>query len=272
MSQSPPPRLDSCWSRFQRAAEHMKALEKEIHEWARDPPYAFRRQVSGDGTRFAMHAEERKAPDLQRWSVISCDAFANLRCSLDHLVWALAEARGILPLLTDRDQRALAFPIGETPERFGELAGRNLKAFDAAAVDAIESVQPFKRPHSDVPPLLAQLKDIDDKNKHRLLRPVSWVQGGSQNAIRNVHPPIPRGVAHQVVWNELEVREGTEAIALVFSEPQTADFTYSVVLEFGAAFRIDNAPNPSIRFRNVSVVFNEIADEVRRVINIVSVV
>ena len=108
--------LRSCWARFDRGKEHIVFLEKAISDWASQGPYAFRHKANDTLTRFSMVAEERHPAELVRWALEVCDAFANLRCSLDHLVWAIGEHQGVIAQLTPAQEREICFPINDRPE------------------------------------------------------------------------------------------------------------------------------------------------------------
>ena len=264
------PDLTSCWARFERGREHIRVFEGAVSEWARRGPYAFRHQVSPDLTRFSMVAEERVPPDLVRWALIVCEAFANLRCSLDHLVWAIGERQGVIAGLSEAHEREICFPVQHSPDKFRSASGRNLRRFSSAVLAAVESVQPYNRPHPELPPLLGLLSHIDNVNKHRLILPVCQVVGALNTKVSNITPPILAAEMLRIDYAIGEVRHGTEVLAIVTSKPQRTAVTFNAHIELGAALAIDKPPDTSVNFRNVSVLFNEIATEVKTVIDAVA--
>ncbi len=258
--------LGSCWARFERGKEHIRLLEGAVSEWAGGGPYAFRHQANSDFTRFSMIAEERVPPDLVRWALMACEAFANLRCSLDHLVWAIGEWQGVISGLTEVQEREICFPIHDSQDKFRSASGRNLRGFSSRVLAAVESVQPYNRPHPDLPPLLGLLSHIDNMNKHRLVLPVGQIVGAVNTKVSNINPPILATEMLRVECAINEVMHNTEVLAIVTSKPQRTVVTFNAHIELGAALAIANAPNTNVRFRNVSVLFNEIAMEVKATI------
>lgn len=89
--------LDSCVARYRRAEEHMQTIENEIGEWKKTAPYRFVSQANAERTRFSMLIRVRNPPALLRWSLILSDAVNGLRCSLDHLIHAIAIKQDALP-------------------------------------------------------------------------------------------------------------------------------------------------------------------------------
>lgn len=154
------------------------------------------------------------------------------------------------------------------------MAGFNLKGFDDVAFAAIESCQPYNRRHPRLPPLLSLLKAFDDLNKHRLLVPVSFVMGGpeSPHKVWDIQPASAAEAEFQITWCHGEVKNGTEVVALLFPAPQDVQVTYNAHLEFGIAVPISDAPDSTIIYRNVLVLFTELADEVSTVIRSCSAV
>jgi hypothetical protein len=108
--------LSSSWAKVRRAEAHIDALEREIVTWVNSNPYRLAKQTNSDLTRHGYVVSILKPPDLERWSLIASDAFHNLRCALDHLVYAIA----VFQTKSDPppDATVLAFPICDTPKWF----------------------------------------------------------------------------------------------------------------------------------------------------------
>ena len=85
--------FSSVWAKVSRAEDHIGALEKEIKSWVDSDPYSATKKNNADFTRYWAILHVKNRPDLVRWSLIASDAIHNLRCSLDHLVYALAVFR-----------------------------------------------------------------------------------------------------------------------------------------------------------------------------------
>jgi hypothetical protein len=65
--------------------------------------------------------------------------------------------------------RTIQFPISSDAIAY-KSASRRIQSLSSKVRLAIEGVQPYHRTHSELPPLLALLRDMNDSDKHRLLR------------------------------------------------------------------------------------------------------
>jgi hypothetical protein len=83
-------RLDSVVAKIGRAEYHAKTLEDEIEVWAQSQPYTIAKETNAEATRFSVVVHVNNPPDLNRWSLITGDAFHNLRSALDHLVYSIS--------------------------------------------------------------------------------------------------------------------------------------------------------------------------------------
>ncbi len=162
-------RLESVALKLERAHEHARLLEQELEAWIAEQPYAASTRANSDFTRHSVIISILKPPPLQRWSLLFGDAIHNLRCALDHLVYAIS----VHELSADPPPNAgtCAFIINDRPEDFRSKYFR-IRDLSEAVKRAIESVQPYNRQHATKPPLLAVLRDFDDIDKHRLIHVV----------------------------------------------------------------------------------------------------
>src|SRR5262245_31032709 len=117
-----PLNLDSCWARFRRAEEHSKTLYDAIDGWSKSGAYGFAYQANPERTRFSLIAQILRPPDLLNWSLILCDALSGFRCSLDHLVWAIALKQDVFSLPDPPKERNVAFPICGNPTNWPQAA------------------------------------------------------------------------------------------------------------------------------------------------------
>lgn len=137
-----------------------------------------------------------KVPDTRRWGLLVGDAVHNMRSALDHLVYALAiRVTGQDP---PPDFNRLQYVVVDDPSHWeGQL--RHLKPLNDEMRELIESVQPYKaspldRMKYDV---LRWLREIDDADKHRAIRPVFIVPAGFEAILHaitegpmTVHAPL----------------------------------------------------------------------------------
>jgi len=92
------------------------------------------------------------------------DAAHNLRATLDHIVFASA----VKPL-TPREERKLQFPFIADPDEFTRRSADMLPKIPTAAIDLIESYQPYHGAQRPACAFLAQLNTLDNWDKHRAL-------------------------------------------------------------------------------------------------------
>jgi hypothetical protein len=95
-----------------------------------------------------------------------------LRTALDHLIYAVAKYETRDQLAPDIEK--MSFIIVDSPALFMDRNNRRrLSGLSQAVIDAVESVQPYKRGHSFFPPLLRILREFSNGDKHRLLKPAA---------------------------------------------------------------------------------------------------
>lgn len=212
----------SCWSKIGRADEHINALKEKLREWRDSNPYVPAKKIDANGSRHSVVVNVKKRPSLEVWSLITGDAIHNLRSALDHL--AVAICRDQVKQLTEKEERAIQFPICDTPENFEEFIKRRLKPLFVAnspLLNPIRLIQPYSRSqfcHSSgliLPPLLGLLRDFDDADKHRLLNVViANVTEGRLRILSDTNAEIRFG-AHHIGG----IEEGTEIMWFTVDPP-----------------------------------------------------
>jgi hypothetical protein len=167
---------DGIWVKFNRAEQHATDLRKRIDVALADERLRFPLWFNADRT----EAEVRVVgvPEVDpTWAAVVGDCLTNLRASLDHLAYALAEKYG---KHTSRDQ--VQFPIlNEAPtDNQGNrlpvvIKGTTIK--EPAVLERLERAQPYRgrwlpptNPDVEVrPDALWQLNKLCNIDKHRLL-------------------------------------------------------------------------------------------------------
>src|SRR5665647_3685417 len=95
--------VPSFLAKLSRAEKHLADLQAAIDTWAGPPhPYAVSKRVEGHRKREVYRLEFSRSPANTDIPLIAADAIYNMRSSLEHLIVALAPAKG-------RDR--LTFPI-----------------------------------------------------------------------------------------------------------------------------------------------------------------
>jgi len=207
--------IGSSLTRVRHAEEYLDTLQNQVKAWMNEIPYSLINQTNADLTRYSIILRIEKEPPLTKWSLIAGDIVHNLRCALDHYIYAIAiyESGQEIP----PDDRLLMFPISDTSEKFREQDRRRLKTLSQPVRTAIESVQPYNRSHKIFLPLLTVLRDFDDFNKHRLLMvafsAVAWGDIGFLGPSNN----IDKGC--QFVANAGELKDNSEIAAFTFTSP-----------------------------------------------------
>jgi hypothetical protein len=158
------------WQRkFARAEHHLEQLANLVTAFLATGPYmAFEevndRDQSPEPNSFASvshtwrGAIRRKPP--ADWSPLVGDCLNNLRCSLDHVAWALAGSTG----------RNTAFPIFTDPGKYKRVTpGHHLKYIPNDAQAFIESLQPYHHLSGPKAHSLFLLDRLANDDKHREL-------------------------------------------------------------------------------------------------------
>jgi hypothetical protein len=160
--------FESCALKINRAREHVKNLEREITTWRDGEPYRLIKECDSEGYRHSQRITVIREPDIERLSLIAGDAFHNLRAALDHCIYAIAK----IQTKTDPPPgwKRLALPISDSPDGFRRRLSQGwLTGISDAVRNEIVCLQPYRRPHTHLAPLLGLLRDFDDADKHRLL-------------------------------------------------------------------------------------------------------
>jgi len=195
------------------------------------------------------------------------DVFHNLRCALDHLVYAVAfcESRPATPLY----DRSLAFPITNCRREFSEAVKRRQLGNISDPVCAVfESFQPYNRPHPTLPPLLSILRNFNNTDKHRLWRLAYGAVQQGELGFEGTYPPDGR------VWTAIssmgEVKDGTEVFAMACDRPTPNmdwnKITVQIIIALWHEKREPSGPEYTARTEIFSL-FDVLSDEVRAIIN-----
>ena len=214
--------FSSVWAKFGRAKEHIETLENEIKPWLQTDPYRLTKKSNADFTTYAAIIHVNNPPDLQRWSLIASDAIHNLRCALDHLIYAVAILR------TKRNPppswNKWSFPVCDNASFFQSAIGRLRKlspgVLEGSVLEEIKRFQPYNRPHPRLPPVLSLLGEFDNSNKHRLLNLViAQLWGVQANHVIDPTSTALPGEPFKLVVNTSEVVDGAEIASYIFESP-----------------------------------------------------
>jgi hypothetical protein len=216
------------WAKLDRAEELLNRLDNEVAAWHKVKPYRVVNERNAELTRYSTVVYVDEPPPIVRWSLQISDIIHNLRCSLDHLLWAIVvyESPNHKPVGAD----SLTFPIWEAPPN--SVAARNIACLSAGVRTAIEYMQPYNRSPSRgaLSHPLTLLRDFDNRNKHRLLQ-LSTAAVASANmeiTFSGDEPDEPTFFLHRG-----EIKNRTEVIVATFSRPHSHvkyDFRISIII------------------------------------------
>jgi len=145
--------FSSCWDKIGRADEHIQDLKTQLQDWQATHPCSLVQKTDVDGHRHSLIVNVTNKPPMERWALITGDAIHNLRSALDHLVYAVArhESEQTIP----PHWTGIQFPIVREPDNYlNEMSRRQINKLSDSVQRAIEKVQPYNRPHAEVPALL----------------------------------------------------------------------------------------------------------------------
>jgi hypothetical protein len=149
------------------AQEHFDALEKEIENWIKLPPYTIRHEDDLKKVLQVWRVEIGLTPEsipkaLGDW--VCC-----LRAALDQMAWQMAHILAPSRAFTEGEERNISFLIfKENNSRYQERR----KLFPTEVADAFDMVQPYLLGNAYKNDLLWQLNEIWNLDKHRTI-PIS---------------------------------------------------------------------------------------------------
>ncbi len=259
--------LTAVRAKLSRSQEHVQSAQRECRAWIDRHPYSLTKQVNDDSTRYSIFLRENEPAPLLRWTLMVGDCLNNLRSALDYLVYAVAIAdTGKNPPLFEKK---LQFPITSSRSEFDEVVGRRkqLGEISNPVMMVFESLQPYNRPHKTLPPVLGILRDLNNTDKHRLIRLAYGAVSKGNFGFQGAFPPDGRII--EPVANQGEVKDGTEVFAMVCDRP-TPDMQWDqTILEIVVAIwhgkRDPSGPDWSSHTESGALI-EEISAEVRHCI------
>ncbi|MFC1874982.1 hypothetical protein ACFLY3_02360 [Chloroflexota bacterium] len=189
------PSFNGCWAKINRAKEHRDALDVYIGEF-----FSIKANRSILSAKFDANKNENiiyisKVPDLSpfltRVALYIGDITHNLRSALDYLAFQLT-LYNKSGNLTPKEEGEIQFPIispsvSDPQKEFMRKSKRHLKYVDPTHVATIERLQPYHglagRPDGwsgDYIHQLDLLRNLSDKDKHRMLTPILTLPSRSE--------------------------------------------------------------------------------------------
>jgi len=231
------PEFASCWLKIGRAEEHLGALKGEIKAWLQADPYSVVKLHDLNTGRHSLAVRIRGTAPFDRLALVAGDCAHNLRCALDHLVFALAIAEsGQNP---PPDAKKIQFPIVDSAAAFEKQRYR-IGCLTKKSQDFIESVQPYNRHDPELPPILGVLNIFENADKHQLIHLTYDTNvGGVISFLR------PRTwIAPDITWLHEPLEDGKEFVYFTTS-PNVAELDYKFEVSFSIGVR--HIPGPTGR-------------------------
>lgn len=164
-----------------RAFEHLAVLEREIPESVMDRgPYAIRFSAVDPGTGWCSMSLVPESAARPYLSVAFGDVVHNLRCALDYIVTALADASGV-PITTQHQ-----FPIYASRQQYSQKVGTVREARQRGPLGGLvhglalmEQLQPYRlEPEPRTDPLW-HVHRFSNADKHREVAGFLGIPAGS---------------------------------------------------------------------------------------------
>jgi hypothetical protein len=200
-------------AKLARADEHLGTLYRETDAWGDRDPFRIIRQANADGSVHEFRLRVEVQPDTLRWALLLGDALHNMRCALDHIIYALA----IRQTGHDPPPKAsrLMYPICSSLEVWNSKTTQGrIASLNEPTRAAIEKTQPYNRVKAGqwFTPLwwLSQLNDID---KHRLPH-ITAVAAHPDDIAIGAEPGTFRAL-----WNQGPLVDGAPLLRLELTEP-----------------------------------------------------
>lgn len=231
------PVLWSAEAKFRNGSDYLTRLRSKVVGWLKDDVGSVGVEQSADATEHALVLALATLPPTEDWSLLIGDVLHNLRASLDHAVYALAVARNRSdppPFAED-----LAFPIADTSTKFTDALARHRLgdlALDPGIRAAIEGLQPYSRTDPAHIPLLTILRELENRDKHRLVPIIGAAMKGGE--VEPFIPPMePWPKISTRIWTHGPIKQRTEVFTLILDRPapdvemRNPGFDYYLALE-----------------------------------------
>ncbi|MGH2500288.1 MAG: hypothetical protein ACRDF0_09400 [Candidatus Limnocylindria bacterium] len=254
--------LFSARAKLERADEHVDTLRSEMKAFAEPYPIEIEYVREAGGARHVLRLRVIKEPPFLRWSLLVGDCLFNLRAVLDHAIYGCVARR--TRQVPPPDEDVLAFPITDSPENFAKSI-RRLGALQSEGwfVAAVAGLQPFNRGDGTNLPALWLLHQLNNADKHRLVRIIRAMSRTGEVNFRNISPGAYR--IRSEVFGSGSLKDGTDIAAFTF-DPAAPDAEVDFEVVFAPV--IEHPPGPDGRTRSdVDWLLKYIRDEVAHAVD-----
>jgi hypothetical protein len=177
--------LDGCWAKWEQGHRHLDSLHGEIEELVAPlkgrgipfEPYMESKTALQETWVFVM--QEAPTLDDPRFPLIIGDALSCFRGAIDHLAWNAVKLLGTsLNRLNRNQRRAISFPLASRWRTYPEAFKRGLPGIstNSSFGRLVKMYQACGRGRHAA--LMRALRNLGDRDKHRLLIPTFWFPEG----------------------------------------------------------------------------------------------
>jgi hypothetical protein len=251
--------FQSAEAKYKRALYHLDTFKEQV---IRDTKFNFALSYTGRSRDFRQHwigVKFMRPLPIETWCLMVSDCMQNFRSSLDHAIYGLNVKK--LNQSPPPNEELLAFPICDKSESYASQHGKLGDARKGLGGDnikkGIEALQPFNRPNGAKKPLLAQLRDFNDRDKHRLI-PI-MATGVQFTDFDILHAG---GLTFSVETPPVELADYARVITLTFTRPaKHVEVVVKQLRVFGGlpTERLDG----TIEAEAVDLFLERVRDEVR---------
>jgi hypothetical protein len=213
------PGLTGCRLKASRASELFMALQWESTQFRLNgqlvTPAAPESETDDLGTKWAVIYCESVAAIPMRFSLLAGDIVHNLRTALDYLVYQLVRLGKNEPTKRTSWPIFVEKPVGRDLGRYNAA----IKGIPKPFRETIDWFQPYQTPTNPLRENLALLAELDNTDKHRLVRPGVAILTKS-------------AATHDVVVSVGAVEPGKELLRRRESIPNSMEFAHYYELAF----------------------------------------
>ena len=247
--------FDGIEAKIDRAGEHVDALNREITDWAQSQPYSVASEPEGQATHHRIYVNLHKIPDVRRWGLLLGDAVHNMRSALDHVVYAGAiRVTGQDP---PPDERRLQFVIVDDPSSEWSKQAWHMAPLSDEMRAFIRGVQPDRSSDPNGYQLnpLRWIRDLDDADKHRAIRPVFVLPAGFQGYVRTI-----TGGKMTINMPLAPIDDKATLLEISGEAVTEVERSMSVVLGIGISVMPEHPKGPRLIYEALDLMFNAVVD------------
>jgi hypothetical protein len=236
-------RLIEARAKLERAHDHLDELRGEFRSFLEREPYLLAQEFSAETSQLVWRFEVHEEPPL-RWAVLIGDVAHNLRSALEYVMWQLVLANGEEP----NEQTQFPIALRETLFRPQGISK------DHEAI--VRELQPFTAVGTELAHPLYVLRQISNRDKHRVLHTTLAVLGAAGYSIHDTEDIAAIG-EYEVTFGTIE--PGAEVFR-VFVKPSGPNPSARLTGKTQLAIAFDWPEEPGLHEESIEGVFEAIEE------------